>query len=132
MTVRSKLILRVVVVLVMALALGGPTPGRLGGCGADAAGAVDPHQFCLDYRTTICARNYALNGDAGEHDRCRGGVSGACAGFNFEAGCFPSQASTQACLGALVDLARLSTPPDLLPECTFCSGSGGGMEPEGI
>lgn len=129
----SNLLLRTAVVIVMALAIGAPTPGRISGCSTGPRTGVDPRVFCEAYENRVCARDLATGAldDAG-HGACVGEIDARCSGFNFPAGCEPTESTAQACYGALIDVARLSTPANELPECNVCSGSGGGIDPEGI
>lgn len=132
-----NLLLRAAVLIVMALAIGAPTPGHISGC-ATSTGGVDPESFCTNFQTRVCARDLAVGRiDDAQFAECQGGIAGMCAGFNFAAGCSPSASTAEACYAALVDPARVGTVATLgnpgLPECqTLCGGSGGGIDPEGI
>ncbi len=129
---RAKILLRALVVGVLALALGGPTPGRIGGCNSET-GFADPGEFCVVFEASICARNNAVTPDEAAAAMCRGGIPTRCAGFNWAPGCAPTDSTANACLDALVDTSRLATSPDALGECmALCGGSGGGIDPEGI
>jgi hypothetical protein len=117
----------------MAIAIGGPTPGYIRGCNVEH-GQVDPVAYCRDYEVRVCARERAAGRiDDAMHTACVAAIETQCAGRTWGVGCNPTQASTQACLLALVDIARLHLPATALPECmTVCSGGGGGFDPEGI
>ena len=114
---------RSVVLSVMALALGGPTPGQIGGCSA-SAGSVDPEQFCVDYEARICARDQAAGRlDGPGYSGCVGSIATGCEGRNWPVGCAPSSSTANACLDALVDATRVGTAESDLPECqALCPG----------
>lgn len=134
----SNLLVHVALVITMALAIGAPTPGRIGGCNADASG-VPPDEFCIEFQSRVCARDRAAGRlDEPGYATCANAITGMCGGFNFPAGCAPSQSTVSACYGALVEPSRVSVVATLttpmLAECeAVCSGgSGGGIDPEGI
>ncbi|MDQ3036574.1 MAG: hypothetical protein M3Y87_29550 [Myxococcota bacterium] len=133
-----NLLLHVALVIAMALAIGAPTPGRIGGCNADSSG-VPPSEFCVEFQSRACARDRAAGRlDEAGYATCANNISTMCPGFNFPAACSPSQSTVSACYAALVDVSRLNQVATLssptLAECeAVCSGgSGGGIDPEGI
>lgn len=133
---RPNLLLRAVVLLVMALAIGAPSPGYVGGC-QTSSGGVEPSEFCRQFQSRVCARDRAAGRiDEAGYSSCVAQIDPTCSGFNFAAGCNPTQSTAEACYSALVDPTRVGIPATLgmrgLDECiALCSGSGGGGLGEG-
>ena len=131
---------RVLVGAVLFLALGGPAPGAVGSCGGEVT-AVDPIQFCVSWRTIECNRSRArgdvlpapptpCTDDPGTPENesdpticnwlfCRSGVPSRCSSFAWPTDCNPppNELVTNACLNAVSDISRLSTPNDGILEC---------------
>lgn len=120
----SKWILRALGGAIMALALTGPAPGNVGGCGSTTAVAA-PVQFCTDRRAYECLRDHYAEriGDDALRD-CLEAIEGACSGFVWPAGCAPTPARARACVELLgnPDLAHIPTPELLMmhSECNLC------------
>ena len=136
---RKTLLSRIALAIGFMLVLGGPTPGYIGGC-SGGAGAVNPGEFCRNFRTRLCARDRAAGRlDMGAHSTCVARIASECSSFTFPVGCSATQSAVDTCYGALVNGDRLGTTCDSLGscgigECSFgaiCGGSGGGAEPEG-
>lgn len=123
-----RLFIRVAGLAVLALSIGGPTPGYVGSCSADGGNATaDRVQFCTDKEAYQCARDLAARRiDSTQYNTCAGRIDADCAGFNFPPGCAPSRALADACISALSDANRISTPSDMIPECqstTLCGAA---------
>ncbi len=121
----GKYVLRVAAGVVLFLALGGPAPGNIGGCGSTTP-VADPRQFCVDFEFWKCRRDeFAGRLSAEQAQDCYASVEGRCSGSNaWPAGCSPTPAQTQACINILMrqDLAGIATPELLTThdECTLC------------
>ena len=141
MTLR-RLVIRAAGLAVLALAIGGPTPGYVGSCdpgGGSSSTTVDPHDFCVTRLTYQCARDKAAGrimcpadpmAPCPAYNTCVASIANMCSGFNLPAGCMPSTGIAQACYDALLTPARLSTPCSLmscgLSECgtpALCGGA---------
>jgi hypothetical protein len=123
-----RLMLRACALVVVALALGGPTPGYVGSCSTSGPDqTVDRVQFCTDTSTWKCARDLAAGRiDMNGYNTCSGRIDTDCAGFNFPAGCAPSRPRADACISALSDANRISTMSDSIVECqsnTLCGAA---------
>jgi len=121
-------LLRAGALLVVGLALGGPTPGYVGNCDPGAGNSsVDRVQFCTDKETYACARDLAAGRiDMTQYNVCAGLIDGDCHGFNFPAGCAPSRQLADACIGAVSDSSRIGTMTQDLVECqsnTLCGAA---------
>lgn len=134
MTAR-RIILRALALVVVALALGGPTPGYVGNCGTGTTQSVNRVQFCTDRKTWECARDFDAGRITGaQYNDCVGMIDSACQGFNFPDGCAPSQQLADACIAALQNRGRESELNDDVVECkstTLC-GTATLTSPEGI
>jgi hypothetical protein len=130
---RSNLLLRGLAALVVAMSIAGPAPGHIGGCNVET-GAVDPVRYCIAYERRVCERDRVAGRiDDAAYATCLRNLDADCAGRNWPVGCSPSEATTQACLDALVDPNRIHLLSRALPECqAVCPGSGGGAETGGI
>lgn len=131
-----RFVLRALALVVVALALGGPTPGYVGNCSpGSGTSTVDRVQFCTDKETYQCARDLAAGRiDMNQYNTCSGRIDSDCAGFNFPAGCAPSNELAHACIDALSRPERIGTPNDMIVECqsnTLC-GAAPLSSPEGI
>ncbi len=127
MTAR-KITLRLGALVIVGLALGGPTPGYVGTCDpGGSAGTVDRVQFCTDKETYQCARDLAAGRiDMTQYNVCAGHIDTDCHGFNFPAGCAPSHPLADACISALSDSSRISTRSEMIVECqsnTLCGAA---------
>ena len=134
MTLR-RFMLRAGALVVVALALGGPTPGYVGSCSTSGPDqSVDRVQFCVDSSTWKCARDLGAGRiDMNAYNACRARIDTDCAGFNFPAGCSPSRPRADACNSALSDANRIGTRSEDIVECqsnTLCGGSA--LSSEGI
>lgn len=86
------------------------------GCGVTLH-QVDPVQFCTDKRMYVCARdNRAGRIDMSQYNQCVAQIDAMCAGFSFN-GCVPTPAQADACLAALADVNRVTTPDGMIIEC---------------
>ena len=117
--------------------LGAPSPGATGGCSIGAEPVADARRFCQDKQTWICERERAAGRTTdAEHAACVSGIVGMCASSTWPAGCAPTQATVDACIGDLSDPDQLPTPWMDIASCfteSICPpGGGGGGEPEGI
>lgn len=127
MTLR-KLALRLSALVVMTLPIVGPTPGYVGNCsGGGSATPVNRVQFCTNKEAYACARDFSAGRiDGTQYNVCSMHVDSTCRGFNWPDGCSPSQQLADACIDAVSDANRVSTPTEMLPECqssTLCGGS---------
>lgn len=113
----------------MASLIMAPTPGATGSCASQVEYA-DAQSFCRERLSWSCAREHQRGllgyrppqSDA-ELAACRAAVDSMCAGATFGSGCKPTVRATQACIGALREVSRLSTPELDLVECrreTYC------------
>jgi hypothetical protein len=131
-----RFVLRAGALVVVALALGGPTPGYVGNCdGTGGSGSVDRVQFCTDELGWECARDNARHPDTTVYNACVAQIDRTCAGFNFPAGCAPSHQLAYACISALADAGRVATPTAMIVECqstTLCGTGAPLTSPEGI
>lgn len=114
-----RTLLRAAALVVVGLALGGPTPGYVGNCDPNGGpGTVNRVQFCTDKETYQCARDLAAGRiDMTQYNVCAGAIDSHCQGFNFPPGCLPSQPLADACIGALSDQARIGTMSQDIVEC---------------
>jgi hypothetical protein len=118
----SRVALRLAVGLVAFLALGGPSPGHLGSCTGLSA-PPDPYRYCVDTRGEECRRDVSagrINVDV-EFPACVDAILPRCEGVVAWPSCVPTSAQTLACLEALRDTNRYSTPSNELPECNQAS-----------
>lgn len=120
--------LRVAALVVVGLGIAGPTPGYVGNCDpGTGGGSVNAVQFCTDKETYACARDLAAGRiDMSAYNVCAGRIDSDCARFTFPTGCSPSPELADACIGAVSDSSRISTPTDMLPECqsnTLCGAA---------
>lgn len=103
---------------VLFVVLGGPAPGATGACGEELE-APDFLTYCYARKGYECDRARARGElDEPQWRTCRGAVPSMCDAGSWPGDCFPTSASTNACLNALTDIGRLTTPTNLLPECT--------------
>ena len=115
---RSSL-LRAAACLAIVLALGGPTPGAVGGCGGDELDReADLESYCSQREQLVCVRR-ALRREitSGERDDCRRQAIVACRNRSWAPQCSPTERQTRACLNALSSTETLQTPEDELEEC---------------
>jgi hypothetical protein len=105
---------------VIFVVLGGPAPGATGTSCGDDFESPDFVEYCYARKAYECDRARArMEFDDTVWRRCRGDVASMCDGGSWASDCFPTRASTSACLSALIDLGRLSTPTSALPECQY-------------
>ena len=133
---------RALVGAILFLTLGGPAPGAVGSCGGEVS-VVDAKQFCATKRALECDRARARgetqatapipctdNASTPENEAdptvcnwlyCRSLVTGACAAVDWPTDCTPppTELVTNACLNALNDAGRLSTPSADIAECNI-------------
>jgi hypothetical protein len=130
--VRSGLALRALVILAMTLALGA-TPGHVGGCNTES-GLADPVMYCYQREAIECERDrVALRITDAEAATCNAAIPAMCDGFNFAPGCRPAASTTQACIDALSDPARIGTEDEAIAECqNLCGGASLVDDVEGI
>ena len=120
---RGKWALRLGAGVVLFLALGGPAPGNVGGCGT--VSSADARQFCTDKEFWECRRDqFAGRISAEEYDACLAAVTPTCTGFAWPAMCTPTEGQTAACVTILQrgDLAPLTTTElyATYTECNIC------------
>jgi hypothetical protein len=123
-----RVLLRLAAGVVLAMGLGGPSPGYTGGCGSSGGMVADARQFCVDKNTYTCARECATGRwDAARCDAtCGPHIVPGCMSFGWTPPCAPTQSVTAACIQALRDEALIGTPVDMITECQFstlCAGS---------
>lgn len=121
-----RALLRVGALTILALAIGGPTPGYVGNCDASSGSgpAINPRDFCVQRTHNACARDYAAGRlTMATYNDCQGAphINMVCNGFNFPNGCAPPTSAANACYAALLDGTRLSTT------CTFTSATSCGL-----
>lgn len=96
---------------ILFLALGGPAPGNVGGCGSTVV-VADPQMSCADLETSKCLRDrQAGRIDDEQRNLCLGNVQARCSGFTWPVGCAPTEAQVDACEQVLLRA-------DLLQETT--------------
>jgi hypothetical protein len=124
-----RFVLRAAALCVMALGIGGPTPGYVGNCdaGGGSSASVDPTTFCTYRDTYFCARDHAaMRISDAQYNTCIMAVAGNCNGFNFPPGCAPSMELAQTCYNALLASGMLATTDMNITECqtaTLCGTS---------
>ena len=128
-----RALLRLGALAILALAIGGPTPGYVGNCDASSNGgpAVTPREFCTHRTHNTCARDNALGRfTVSQYNDCQADahINAVCNGFNFPNGCMPPTSAANACYDALLDGSRLGTSCSFTPtvncglsECQFTS-----------
>lgn len=117
---------RLVLAVGLFVMLGGPAPGSVGSC-SDETEIADAVQFCVDRKSWSCQRRWARGElDDAERDACLVPIEDDCRGSAWGTDCIaPTTNQTEACIGALSDPGRLSTPEADLVECqrsTLCGG----------
>ena len=128
----SHRLFQAAIALFLGLTTCASTPGHISGCSTTASG-TDPVRFCRDKQASICARIHAVDRNEPEYDACVSRIDAMCEAANWNSGCQPAQPALDACLAALIDIPRITVPPEELPECnSICGGAGGGIDPEGI
>jgi hypothetical protein len=133
-SVWGRVALRFAVGAVVFLALGGPSPGHLGGC-SSISSAPDAYTYCVDKRGAICQREYysgRVNIDV--FNACVANIYPTCEGTGWS-GCVPTNGQTEACLLALRDETRFPTPDAEIVECNptlWCAAAGGLTTDDGI
>lgn len=132
----KRIVLRAAALVVVGLALGGPTPGYVGNCspGGGDDGTVDRVQFCTDKLTWQCARDLAAGRiDMNRYNTCVASILSDCAGFNFPSGCAPSHPLASACIDALSARDMINIPSDMIVQCQSTTLCGAALvSPEGI
>lgn len=119
---RSRLVLgRVGLAVGAFLALGGPSPGHVGGCGGDSADNADPDAFCHSKLGLECSRRVAR----GEFATTEA-YQAACGAAAIDSACVPyascslTQTDAQACLDAL---SATDVSVVVVPACSnLCGG----------
>lgn len=120
----TKWMLRVLAGSIMVLALGGPAPGNVGGCGSTAA-VANPGQHCTDFEFWKCRRDqFAGRINNTQFNDCVARVDDTCSAAAWPAGCYPTPAQSNACVLLLqrTDLANLTNDQLLstYDECNLC------------
>lgn len=122
----SRYFVRLAAGVVLFLALGGPTPGNVGGCGSSTP-VANPRQFCVDFEFWKCRREqFARRIDEPTAQACFAAIDAACSGRNawVPSTCAPTPAEAQACIAMLqqADLASIPTTELLATrtECNLC------------
>jgi hypothetical protein len=101
----------------LAVLLGAPAPGSVGGCG-DENVPVDPLVFCDKFERLECERRAARSElDGPGKIQCLMDVADECRSFSFEAGCAPTVREADACITALTLRANIFTEFPDIPEC---------------
>lgn len=126
---RSNLLTRAALLIVMALAIGAPTPGHISGCSASTS-VVDFQTYCVGFQERVCFREaQAERIDGSGYDACRAAIANECSGGNFPPGCAPSESTAAACYDALTDSSRFDIVATLgnpgLAECQAICGAEG-------
>jgi hypothetical protein len=119
---RRRLTLALVAVP-LALLIGGPTPGSVGGC-SSADSLADPEVFCEEVAELECAREELVCmrpmamcvEPEGDYDICVAAID--CAGVTFN-NCprAPSQQQAEACKASLQQFENVGTPYNEIPAC---------------
>jgi hypothetical protein len=113
----AKVLLRLVAGGIALLALGGPSPGYIGGCAGTAPGAPDARQYCTDKGGLVCMREfYSGRANLDQFNACVAQIVPMCAETSWGA-CVPNVAQTNACLVALGDSGRFAMTTPEIPEC---------------
>ncbi len=117
----SRWTLRLVAGAVMFLALGGPAPGNVGGCGSTVP-VADAKNFCFDRNKAKCDRDhYAQRITQAQYDQCVAAIAGQCESFAWPPGCTPTPAQAQACINLLLQVSYANqTTEDLLATHDEC------------
>jgi hypothetical protein len=120
---RGRWALRLAAGAVLFLALGGPAPGNVGGCGT--VSNADARQFCSDKEFWECRREqFAGRMSTEEFNVCVGAVMATCTGFAWPAECTVTQGQADACVTILqrTDLTRLNVAElyATYTECNIC------------
>ena len=121
-TKTRSFILRSLAGVVLFLALGGPAPGNVGGCGATNA-IADPVTHCEEKEFWLCRRDqFSGRIDEPTFQACLSRIDGMCMGNNWPLGCQPSPAQSDACIQLLMrgDLIHL-TNEELLSSNDACN-----------
>lgn len=120
----ATIVLRLAVGGVAFLALGGPSPGFIGGCGSNAP--PNRYDFCIQSEYQKCAREAEAGRlDATGFAACYDGVPAYCESRRDWGTCTPTNAAVSACLSALGDTNRYPTPSNEIVECSnLCAASG--------
>lgn len=120
---RGRWVLRAAAGVVLFLALGGPAPGNVGGCGN--VPVADARQFCVEQGYWECRRDYIAGRTTQQEEAdCHRELETRCAGRAWPPGCLPSVDQTEVCFQLLrrMDLAQLTTEElyELYTECDIC------------
>lgn len=120
----GRYVLRIGAAVVMFLALAGPAPGNIGGCGSTVS-VANPRDFCVERDYWRCVRDhYAGRINDAQRDECIGRVEDGCSAFTWPTGCAPTQSAAQACVQLLQrsDLASMTYEQllDNYSECKLC------------
>ena len=103
----------------LAVLLGGPTPGAVGSCGGeDLSETADLASYCVEREDLVCVRRGA-RGELSLQgvDKCRRAAREVCARRWWSPECRPTEREARACLNALRSRDTLSTPEDEIDEC---------------
>lgn len=119
-----RVVLRLAAGALALLALGGPSPGYIGGCSGVAPSAPDAHDYCIQKNGLVCVRDVMSGRITREQfdNICYPAITTRCGGASWGA-CVPNTAQTNACLTALNDASRFSTVDSEIVECnqaTWC------------
>jgi hypothetical protein len=122
--VNARITVRALVLVTLAITLGAPTPGHIGGCDTSPP-EVDPYEFCVQKETLACERDGHSSPPrktAEQVAECNASIADDCFGFQF-AVCEPTRAQADACLDALASIANLQRETQSFAECDFCAES---------
>lgn len=120
----SRYLLRLGAAVVMFLALAGPAPGNVGGCGSTVS-VANPQQFCVERDYWRCVRDeFGGRITVEERTACIDRVEDGCSAFTWPPGCAPTDGATRACIQLLQrsDLASMTYEQLLanFSECNLC------------
>lgn len=109
---------------VLMLALTGPAPGRVGGCGASTQG-VSASAHCSDKEFWFCRRDqFAGRIDDEQFSTCLSQIATTCSGIAWPVGCEPTPGQSEACILLLQrgDLATLTNDQllSMYTDCNLC------------
>jgi len=118
---------RVVVTLILAMLLVGPTPGAVGSCNQneDDNPVLDMGDEMIDYcqekEELTCFRQGErgeLDKEKGEVDACRKAVRRICETRTWQPDCRPTKRQAEACINALRSMDTLDTEESKIKECS--------------
>ncbi len=120
----SKWTLRILAGAVMFMALGGPAPGTIGGCGSTVP-VMSSVDHCTDFEKAKCDRDhYAMRIDDQQYSQCVAAIATTCSGSTWPPNCSPTPAQSKACVNLLLQLSLADQTTDELlathSDCNLC------------